>query len=85
MCFQIKLLDLPNKTKGSFVDYSNETEELTIKSLVDIGYSAYEADAYLRKLKIQRLSNNDNGCKNEHYNKELNMPNDRMRQFEKRG
>lgn len=76
------LLVLIKKSEKKFIDYSNETEELTIKSLVEIGYSAYEAEAYLSKLKIQRLSENDNGCKNKHYNKELRIPPDRMKDFE---
>lgn len=70
------------KAKGSILDYSNETKDLTIKHLVSIGYSVYEAQAYLSKLRIQRLSENDNGCKNEDYNKELRMPPDRMKVFE---
>lgn len=78
--------NLSKKLKKCFIDYSNETEELTIKSLVDIGYSAYEAEAYLSKLMIKRLSENDSGCKNEDYNNELRMPPDRMKRFEtKRG
>jgi hypothetical protein len=78
------LLALSKKSKGSFIDYSNETEDLTILSLVGIGYTPYEAAAYLSKLKIQRLSENDSGCKNEHYNKELRMPRDRMKRFEQK-
>ena len=46
--------------KGSFVDYSNETEEITIEKLMEKGYSAYEAEAYLSKLNIQRLFASDN-------------------------
>jgi len=76
------LFALYKKSKGSFIDYSNETEELTIKSLMGIGYSAYEAEAYLSKLRIQRLSENDNDCKNGNYNKELRIPPDRMKRFE---
>lgn len=80
------LLKLPKKTKECFIDYSNETEDLTILSLVGIGYSPYEAAAYLSKLKIQRLSHNDNDCKNKDYNKELRIPPDRMKRFDiKRG
>lgn len=73
---------MSKKSKGSFIDYSNETKDLTILSLVGIGYTPYEAAAYLSKLKIQRLSENDNDCKNVHYNKELRMPDDRMKRFE---
>lgn len=76
------LLKLPKKSKESFIDYSNETEELTIKTLMGIGYSAYEAESYLSKLRIQRLSEIDNDCKNENYNKELRIPPDRMKRFE---
>lgn len=62
-------------------DYSNETEEFTIKSLLGNGFSVYEATAYLSKLRIKRLSENDNGCKNEFYNHDLRMPKDRMGTF----
>lgn len=80
------MLKLSEKVKGSVIDYSNETEELTIKSLVDKGFTAYEASAYLNKLMIKKLSENDNDCKNVDYNSELRMPMDRMKKFkDKRG
>jgi len=60
--------------KGSFVNYSNETEEITIEKLMKKGYSAYEAEAYLSKLNIQRLFASDNDCKNIDFNPELYVP-----------
>jgi len=75
------LFKLPKISSPSFLDYSNETEDLTIEKLMSNGFSAYEASAYLSKLRIQRLSENDNDCKNELYNPELRMPKDRMNTF----
>lgn len=75
------LLKLSKISSPSFLDYSNETEELTIENLMSNGFSAYEASAYLNKLRIQKLSENDNGCRNELYNPELRMPKDRMKNF----
>lgn len=73
-------------TKGHFLDYSIETEEMTLKSLVEKGFSVDMASSYLMKLKIKKLSENDNDCKNEVYNQELKMPPDRMKKFKnKRG
>ena len=67
--------------QNRFINYSNETEDMTIESLMKRGFTAYEAEAYLSKLKIQKLFENDNDCKNEFYNPELNMPQDRMKNF----
>ncbi len=75
------LLKLPKIGSPSFLDYSNETEELTIEKLMKNGFSAYEASAYLNKLRIQKLSENDNDCKNDVYNPELRLPVDRMKNF----
>lgn len=75
------MLKLSKISCPSFLDYSNETEDLTIEKLMSKGFSAYEASAYLSKLRIQRLSENDNDCKNELYNPELRIPKDRMKTF----
>jgi len=79
-------LKLSKKNRPSIADYSNETEELTIKSLMGNGFTANEASAYLNKLMIQRLSENDNDCRNDVYNPDLMIPADRMYRFaDKRG
>jgi hypothetical protein len=75
------LSKLPKIAKPSFLDYSNETEGLTIEKLMNNGFSAYEASAYLNKLRIQRLSENDNNCKNDVFNLDLRLPVDRMKGF----
>ena len=64
--------------KGSFVDYSNETEEITIEKLMEKGYSSCQAEAYLSKLNIKKLFENDNDCKNIDFNPELYIPQARI-------
>ena len=66
---------------NNIVDYSKETNELTIEMLMSKGFSAYEASAYLNKLKIQKIIENDMGGKNEFFNKDLQLPADRMKDF----
>lgn len=65
--------------RNVFVDYSNETSDLTIEILMKRGFSAYEASAYLSKLNIQKLFANDNDCTNVRFNPELRLPPDRMK------
>lgn len=66
---------------SAFVNYDNETEEMTIEILMKRGFSACEAEAYLNKIYIQRLFENDNDCTNMRFNPELRIPKDRMKQF----
>lgn len=75
------LFKLPKLSSPRVLDYSNETGELTIEKLMKNGFSAYEASAYLNKLRIQRLSENDNDCKNAVFNPDLRLPVDRMKNF----
>lgn len=62
----------------SFVNFANETEEITIEKLMKKGYSAYEAEAYLSKLNIQRLFDNDNNGKNVDFSPDLYLPQPRI-------
>jgi hypothetical protein len=65
--------------KENFVDYSNETADMTIKSLMEKGYSVCQASSYLSKLRIKKLFESDNGGKNADYNRDLfGTPPDRM-------
>jgi len=61
---------LEKMDSSNFIDYSNETETLTIKDLLDSGFSPYESAAYLSKMKIQKFFENDNGGKNEDFKRE---------------
>ena len=63
----------------SFVDYSDEVSEAEIKRMLKLGYTVGLAKAYLNKLRIQKMFENDNGGKNEDYNRDLfGIPPDRM-------
>jgi len=75
------LLILPVIKRSRFFDYSYETEGLTIELLMEKGFSVSEALAWLSKNNIKKISENDNGCRNDLFNPSLRMPPDRMKRF----
>lgn len=75
------LIKLSVIKSSNFIDYSNETDELTVEILMEKGFSIYEASAYLSKINVKKISEKDNGCNNEKFNPELRMPRDRMKDF----